>query len=165
MKHKDLNALAATYKQLLKEGNVQLAYSALVKYVQRLKTECAKTYQDEFVVGNVLQGYMDFTYFYLSNDFLKHRKLKLAMVFNHQTTGFELWLLGQTKTVQMEYWKKLKNVAWVDADVMPEYSVFEISLVETPDFNDLDKLTVFLVGQFTRMSQEVFSVLEAHDKG
>lgn len=38
----DLNGYVSVYKKLLKEGDVQIAYSGLVKYVQKLRTEFYK---------------------------------------------------------------------------------------------------------------------------
>ncbi|HND96730.1 MAG TPA: hypothetical protein PLH49_13265, partial [Chitinophagaceae bacterium] len=73
----------SAYKEILKNGDVQVAYAKLVKYVQTLKTVFSKDLSDTYSVGAVFQGYMDYTYFYLSNDFLKDKRLKLGLVFNH----------------------------------------------------------------------------------
>ena len=141
MKKKDLNYFVSAYKELLKSGEIQVAYAELVKYVQKLKTTFSKDLGDSYSFGNVFQGYMDYTYFYLSNDFLKSKKLKLGLVFNHKDMRFEAWLLGQTKDVQEKYWKLLKNTKWINGSELPQYSIFEVTLVDNPDFNDLSALT------------------------
>lgn len=120
-------------------------------------------YKGEFSVANVLPGYIDFTYFYLQNDYLKENQLKLAIVLNHQHTNFELWLLGQTKDVQIRYWEKLKGVKWVNEEVMPKYSIFEITLLAAPDFDDSTKLSESIHNQFEVRSQEIFNTLEAYE--
>jgi len=107
MKTKDLNGYVSIYKDLLKTGEVQMAYAQLVKYVQKLKTQLAKDLINDFSVGNIFQGYMDYTYFYLTNSYLQRKKLKLAIVFNHEKANFQVWLLGQTKDVQEKYWNLL----------------------------------------------------------
>lgn len=89
----------------------------------------------------MLHDYIDVTYFYLQNDYLKDQKLKFAIVFNHQQAHFELWLLGQTKNVQVSNWKKLKGSKWVTGEVMPKYSIFEIVLLPSPDFENYTKLS------------------------
>jgi len=99
VKKKNLNYSVTVYKELLKNGDVQVAYAELMKYIQKLKTVFSKDLSDRYSVGNVFQGYMDYTYFYLSNDFLKDKKLKFALVFNHNHVRFEVWLLGQTKDI------------------------------------------------------------------
>jgi hypothetical protein len=55
---------------------------------------------------------------------------------------FEVWLLGQTKDVQIDYWEKLKGVKWVKEDVMPKYSIFEIVMLANPDFDNSTKLHI-----------------------
>ncbi|MGR3002580.1 hypothetical protein ABMY37_23405, partial [Vibrio vulnificus] len=69
------------------------------------------------------------------------QKLKLAIVLNHQEVRFELWLLGQTKDVQISYWEKLQGVKWVNQDAMPEWSIFEITMLASPDFDDAKVLS------------------------
>jgi hypothetical protein len=110
-----------------------------------------------------LHGYIDFTYFYLQNDYLKKNKLKFAIVFNHQHANFELWLLGQTKEVQIRYWKKLKDVEWVNKEVMPEYSIFEITLLDTPDFDDAINLSESIHNKFDMLSQKILQTLKAYE--
>lgn len=62
------------------------------------------------------------------------------MVFNHNHIRFEAWLLGQTKDIQEKYWKLLKNTKWINGSEMPQYSIFEVILVQNPDFNDISLL-------------------------
>ncbi len=109
-------------------------------------------------------GYIDFTYFYLQNDYLKDRKLKFAIVFNHQQAYFELWLLGQTKNVQVSNWKKLKGSKWVTGEVMPKYSIFEIVLLSSPDFENYRKLSKSIHTAFDSVSKEIFKTLEKYEQ-
>ena len=161
MSAKSLNSLVSAYKQVLASGDVQTAYQSLVGIVQNLRTEFSKAYKGEFAVANVLHGYIDFTYFYLQNDYLKKNKLKLAIVLNHQKANFELWLLGQTKDVQARYWQKLKGVKWVDEHSMPEYSIFEITLLDDPDFDHVSELSESIHRKFGSLSREIFETLES----
>ncbi|MBK7456558.1 MAG: hypothetical protein IPJ46_23390 [Anaerolineales bacterium] len=155
MQKKNLNYFVSAYKELLKNGDVQVAYAELVKYVQKLKTVFAKDLSDTYSVGNVFQGYMDYTYFYLSNDFLKDKKLKLGLVFNHNHVRFEAWLLGQTKDIQENYWKLLKNTKWINGSKMPQYSIFEVILVDNPDFDDLDTLTESIKNKLVSVAEDI----------
>jgi hypothetical protein len=98
----------------------------------------------------------------LQNDFLKKNKLKLAIVFNHQHVNYELWLLGQTKDVQIRYWEKLKGVKWINKEEMPEFSIFETTLLDTPDFDNLTKLSESIYSQFEVLSQEILKTLKAY---
>tara|TARA_R110001599_G_scaffold24094_1_gene87282 strand:+ start:732 stop:1226 length:495 start_codon:yes stop_codon:yes gene_type:complete len=152
---KDLNGYVSTYKELLTAGDVQIAYAQMIKYVQKLRTRFSKELGEDYAVGNVFQGYMDYTYFYLTNSLLQARKLKLGIVFRHGTADFDVWLLGQTKAVQVKYWNMLKNTNWINGTKIPAYSIFEAALVRTPDFNDLDTLTDTLCANFRTLAPEI----------
>ena len=158
-----LNARIPAYKKAFASGEIQKTYQELVGLVQSLRTEFYKGYQGEFSVATVMHGYIDFTYFYLQNDDLKKRKLKLAIVFNHHQAHFELWLLGQTKDVQRAYWQKLKATKWVNKDTMPEYSIFEIVMLADPDFDDTSKLSESLHRSFDVLIKDIFKTLKALD--
>ncbi len=163
MKKKNLNYFVSAYKELLKNGDIQTAYAGLVKYVQKLRTSFSKDLGNTYSFGNVFQGYMDYTYFYLSNDFLKDKKLKLGLVFNHNHARFEMWLLGQTKDVQEKYWKLLKNTKWITDSEIPKYSIFEVILVGNPDFNDLDTLTENIKNKLISVAEDISTSIKLVD--
>jgi hypothetical protein len=163
MSGKSLNAQISAYKKVFASGEIQKTYQSLVAIVQNLRTDFSKKYKDEFLVANVLHGYIDFTYFYLQNEYLKKNKLKFAIVLNHQQVHFELWLLGQTKDVQIRYWEKLKDAEWVNEDVMPEYSISEITLLATPDFDNIKKLSESVCNGFESLSREIINALEENE--
>ena len=161
MSTRSLNELVSEYKEVLASGNVQTAYQSLVAIVQGLRTEFSKKFTAEYKTANVLHGYIDFTYFYLQNEFLKRRKLKFAIVLNHKHANFELWLLGQTKEVQIDYWQRLSGHEWVNSQKMPEYSIFETTLLEAPDFDNRAQLFEAIVANFELLSARVLSELES----
>jgi hypothetical protein len=164
MTSKSLNARIPAYKRAFSSGELQKTYQDLVGIVQNLRIELSKKYQGEFSVANVLHGYIDFTYFYLQNDYLKRKKLKLALVFNHKNVNFELWLLGQTKDVQVFYWRKLREAKWVNQEAMPEYSIFEVPLLSAPDFDNATKLSELIQIQLDTLLREIFETLEAYEE-
>ena len=157
------NAHVAAYKKVLASGEIQQTYQRLVGLMQKLRVAFSKKYQESFSVAGMMHGYIDFTYFYLQNAYLKAHKLKLAVVLNHQHAHFELWLLGQTKEVQVRYWQKLKDVAWVDEQTMPAYSIFEVLLWEDPDFDDVPRLTASIHERFESLWGDIFKVLQSHE--
>jgi hypothetical protein len=163
MSGKSLNAQISAYKEVFASGEIQKTYQSLVAIVQNLRTEFSKKYKGEFSVANVMHGYIDFTYFYLQNEYLKQNKLKFAIVLNHQQVHFELWLLGQTKDVQIRYWEKLKDVEWVNEEAMPEYSITEITLLANPDFDNTKKLSESICNEFESLSREIINTLEEYE--
>lgn len=80
----DLNGFVETYKELLQKSEIQEAYVGIVKYMTRLGAALSKNLSESYKFGNLFQGYMDYTYFYYSNDFLKKRKLKMGLILNHK---------------------------------------------------------------------------------
>jgi hypothetical protein len=88
---------------------------------------------------------MDMTYFSFFPQSLKRRKLKIAIVFIHDTFRFEVWLAGYNKNVQTKYWKLFKESDWdkyrIQSTTKGVDSIVESILVDNPDFSDLDSLT------------------------
>jgi len=132
------------YRNQLEKGHIQEAYRGLMGYIRDLRTHFKNKYP-EYSVSSIYQGYMDMTYFSFSPESLKHRKLKVAIVFIHETFRFEVWLAGSNKKVQNEYWKLFKEDDWDKYHIPPTIkgidSIVEHVLVEDPDFSDLDDLT------------------------
>lgn len=157
----DLNRYVAIYKEQLDKGDILVAYNELVKFVMKLRTEFIKRLSDKYSFTGILHGYMDYTYFYYSNDFLKTKKLKLGLVLNHLEMRFEVWLLGNTKPIQKKYWELSKSTKWNnDKDEMPAYSILEAVLVENPDFNNLAKLTEQIEAKMITTSEEILNYLK-----
>lgn len=162
---KNLKHYVAIYQEQLDKGEIQIAYAALVKFVMNLKTEFSKSSAQQYSFGNILQGYMDYTYFYFSNDFLKSKKLKYGIVLNHQKMRFEIWLLGSTADVQRKYWNILKTSKWnADRTEMPKYSILEAVLVENPDFDNLNLLSKKIEKNFIKTADEIMDELKRDEK-
>jgi len=163
MSGESLNSRILDYKKIFASTEIQATYQDLVGIVQKLRTQFTKNYKGEYAVANVLHGYIDVTYFYLQNEYLKRKKLKLAIVLNHQHVQLELWLLGQTKGVQVSYWEKLQAIEWVNEKEMPEYSIFETILLSNPDFDNFEKLSKSIRNEFDSLSKEIFNILKEHE--
>lgn len=158
---KKLNDYAAIYKHQLEIGDIQKAYIGLVKYVTKLGTTLSKNLSESYSFGNLFQGYMDYTYFYYSNDFLKKRKLKMGLVLNHSKMQFEVWLLGQTIPIQEKYWEYFKSTKWnKDRTTKPQYSILETTLISNPNFNDLDKLSMQIQNKLVLVTDEIIQDIE-----
>jgi hypothetical protein len=133
------------YRKQLKKGDIKEAYKGLIEYIMNLRLHFKKKYPDYFVSGSIYYGYMDMTYFSFFPQSLKHRNLKIAIVFIHDTFRFEVWLAGYNKTVQTEYWELFKESNWNKYHIVPTTkgvdSIIEYILVDNPDFSNLDTLT------------------------
>lgn len=160
----NLNKYIEIYKEQLEKGDILIAYNELVKFVMSLRTKFMKTLSDQYTFAGILHGYMDYTYFYYVNDFLKSKKLKLGLVLNHLEMRFEVWLLGNTIPNQKKYWELMKTTKWNEGRTeMPKYSILESAIVENPDFNNLNLLSEQIEAKLIQVSDEILDDLKALD--
>ena len=158
---KNLNDIVAVYQEELRKGDILIAYKELVKFVMSTRTELVKKLGHQYSFAKILHGYMDYTYFYYTNDFLKSKKLKFGLVLNHLEMRFEVWLLGNTIPVQKEYWNLLKSTKWnKDKTDMPQYSILEVVIIKKPDFNNLALLTHKIHNNLVKVTDEVIVTLK-----
>ena len=154
------------YKKQLEKGAIQVAYKGLMEYVMGLRTYFNNKYPDYFVSGSIYYGYMDMTYFSIFPKTLKDRKLKIAIVFLHETVRFEVWLAGVNKQVQSKYWKLFKESGWNKYHIVPALkdvdSIIEYVLVDDPDFSDLDALTKQIERATLKFIADVEGFLSRH---
>ncbi len=133
------------YKAEMEKGVVPKAYKGLLEYLMSVRAYLAIHYPGYFVSSNIYTGYMDMSYFSVSPESLKRRKLKIAVVFIHETCRFEAWLAGINKLVQAQYWDLFRESAWDRYPIVPGIqgrdAIIEHTIVEHPNFADLDGLT------------------------
>ena len=132
----------AEYRKQMKKGIIQKAYREIMNYVMGLRTYLQNKYP-EYTVGNIYYGYMDMTYFPLFTKDLKDRKLKIAIVFLHDTCRFEVWLSGNNRQIQKKYHELISGNKWNKYRMDSENpdSIIEYTLDSNPDFCDTDALT------------------------
>ena len=133
------------YSRQLEKGAIKEAYRGLMEYINTLKVYLKKKYPDYVVSGSVYYGFMDMTYFSFTPESIKQHKLKTAIVFIHDTFRFEVWLAGNNRTVQREYWKLFREREWKKYHIATPAkgvdAILDHVLIDTPDFRDLDSLT------------------------
>lgn len=158
---KNLNHYVSIYKAQLQKGDILIAYNELVKFVMKMRVDLMKSRADQYSFSGMLHGYMDYTYFYYTNDFLKARKLKLGFVLNHLEMRFEIWLLGNTAKVQQEHWEKMKESKWNEGvEDMPQYYILSAVIDADPDFDNLAALGQNLEDEMVRVSDEILAAIE-----
>jgi len=160
----NFNHYISLYREQLEKGDIQKAYVSLVKYVMHLKTHFTEAFSGTYTLGNVSQGYMDYTYFYYFDAYLRERKLRFGIVLNHEKMRFELWLLGQNAEVQKRYWDLLKNTKWNEGrNTMHKYYILNQVLIENPDFNNLDILTQKIEKEVEPATNEIIEYLKNNE--
>jgi hypothetical protein len=155
-----LQECMAEYKKQIQVGLVPKAYKGLMDYILELRNYFKKKYPTWSVSGSLYTGYMDMTYFALVPESFKLRGLKIAVVFIHETCRFEVWLSAVNKQIQAEYWQTVKDSGWSKYRLVPSVqgydSILEETLVESPDFGDLDTLT----GQIEQGTLEFINAID-----
>lgn len=133
------------YRRLLEKGEIQAAYKGLMEYIMGLRSYLNQKYPESFVCGGMYYGYMDMTYFPLIPRSFKSLNLKIAIVYIHKPGRFEAWLAGSNKQVQAKYWQMIKASGWNKYRIVPTTkgsdSIIEHTLVDNPDFGNLETLT------------------------
>ena len=155
------------YKKQLGKGAIQVAYKGLMGYILDLRTHFKNKYPDYFVSGSIYYGYMDMTYFSVFPKSIKDRKLKVPIVFLHETFRFEVWLSGVNRQVQEKYWKLIKESDWNKYKLVPQEgkgadSIVEHILVDNPDFSDLDALTQQIEKGTLKFIKDIENFLSKH---
>lgn len=146
---KSLNECITEYRNQMLKGEIPTAYRGLLDFMIRLRNTIRYKYPSWSVAGNLYQGYMDMTYFPLSTEKLKDKKLKIAVVLIHETVRFEIWLSAVNKVIQSEYRDKLKDKDLkgyrMPAVLKGSDSIIEHTLDNNPDFGNPDSLIRQLV--------------------
>ncbi len=134
-----LNDDMKVYASQLRLGNIQRAYRGVLSFMSDLKAYMEGKYP-AYSVGSLYCGYMDMTYFAFTPPSLKDRKLKIAIVFLHETCRFDIWLAAANRKTQADTIALLATRdlgAFRLSSIGPGVdSIIEASLVEQPDFND-----------------------------
>jgi hypothetical protein len=159
---KDMNEL----RMQLRTGAIQKAYKTLLGYMMDLRIHFQNRYPS-FSISGLYQGYMDMTYFAIAPPSLKHRNLKIAIVFNYEAFRFEAWLSGGNRQVQQKYWELFRDSRWNEYRVVTPAkgvdSIIECNLVENFDFGDLDCLTASIQENTVKFINDVEKFFSDHE--
>lgn len=154
---KDIQKCIEIYKKHIEQGDIQVAYIALTKFVAELRSYFPKQYN----VGNISFGYLDYTYFPFFNQYLRLHKLRFGVVLNHAKMQFELWLMGQNADIQKKYWNILSDSIWnYDKNEMPKYSILEVVLDEQVDFDNREQMKANIINRAITLAVEIQQYLE-----
>ena len=163
---KQFNDYMIEYRKQMGKGDIVEAYKGLMDYFQGLRVYLQKKYPEFYVSGNLYFGYMDMTYFSFFPNSLKRRKLKIGIVFIHDTCRFEVWLFGYNKRVQTKYCKLFTDNNWNKYHIAETTkgvdSILDHILVDTPDFSDLDTLTRQIEKGTLKFIKDVENFLSKH---
>ncbi len=156
------------YKKQLKKSDIKKAYNGLIQYFKDLRTHFNNKYPDFLVSSSIYPGYMDLTYFHFYPKSLKPRKLKIVVLFIHDTFRFEVWLAGNNKKVQTEYLNLFTESNWnkyhLASTTKGVDSILDHILIDNPDFRELDTLTKQIEGETLKFIKDIETFLSKTSK-
>lgn len=163
-KDKTLNDYMIIYKEQIDIGYIRKAYKGFMNYIMDLRIHFAKKYSDDYIIGNISKGYMDYTYFPIVPKSLKQLKVKFVIVFIHEEMLFGISLGGQNRQIQKHYWKIFKESDWnkyqIPSTLDENFSIIYNVLVENPDFNDLYNLTKQIESKSMIFIEDITEILD-----
>ena len=158
-----MNEHIREYTKALRKGHIQKAYKGIMTFMTDLKSDLERSHPD-WVSSALYFGYMDMTYFAFTPPALREKKLKIAIVFLHESCSFEVWLAGNNRRVQAEYIDLLK-----ERDI-GEYSLSQVQLgvdsilvsivAEQPDFDSPEGLKKKIEDSTIRFAEDVMTILD-----
>lgn len=139
-----LNRLMAEYTRQVQKGGIAKAYRGLMDAMAEIRNRLAARHPDYIIPGGLYAGYMDMTYFSFTPRDLVDRKLKIAIVFVHETGRFEAWLAAGNRGIRAQYERLFRGGGWDKTPVTQAGkgvdAILERTLADDPDFDDLDAL-------------------------
>ena len=160
---RSLNESIQAYKKQLKAGDISIAYRGILDFMLKLKNRLKANYPEHSISSSLYQGYMDMSYFSFTPEFLRKKKLKIAIVFIHESVSFELWLSAANKKIQKEYHRFFIDKGFQKYKVIPQGkgidSILEYTLSSDPNFDDTDSLMKLIEKNLLIFISEIESFL------
>lgn len=150
------------YQSALKQGDIQKAYKGIIEYISMFRISLQKEYPEYNIPNTMYEGVMDVTYFAFSPEHLKQEKLKIAVVFHHNTFNFDLWLVGQNKKIQAKYWNIFKQSNWNTYPIAesPEHAIITHTLIKDADFGSGGQLKTDLEAGLVKFTEAIVDVFK-----
>lgn len=101
--------LLSEYRNLLRKTNIIECYQEFIRLFRYLRIELEKSMPECSFQANIAENEMEYSYFLFTNEKLKEKGLKLAVVFIHRDFKLEVWLSGFNRKIQAKYYDLLKN--------------------------------------------------------
>lgn len=138
-----LNEQIKKYHDELQKGYLQDAYRGIMEFIAGIRTHLSEVYP-EMTIGALYQGFMDMTFFTITPETLKRQRLKVALVYLHESNSFEVWLSGANRQVQADFLKLLKGRDIPGCELSEAApgvdSIVVRKIPEDPDFSNLKSL-------------------------
>jgi hypothetical protein len=134
----------AEYRKQLQNSNLKAAYQSIMKYFDELRLHLKNKHPDYFI-SDVHYGLMDYTYLYFFPKSLQRQKLKVVLLFSHDTFKLEVLLAGYNRSAQVKYWRLFKENGFSKYNLAKSASepdrFLDYTISDNCDFSTPDTLT------------------------
>lgn len=157
-----LNDYIHEYVKQLEKGMIQKAFQGIIAFMSELRTDLGNKYPD-YTASTMYLGYMDMTYFGFTPPLLNAKKMKIAIVFLHESCKFEIWLAGKNRQIQAEYHKILSHKELGDYVLSPVQpgvdAIIAAPVIEQPDFDHLEELKQQIETHIIQFIEDMIKIL------
>ena len=144
---KNVNELVNIYTELLKEGELQIAYRSILGFVNKLRIKIMNEHP-EYAVGTTYLGQMDITFFSVSTKLLQENGLKILVLYEHEENTFNLWLSSRNRNIAKNLetiFRSLKDHYNISKDENNKDSILEYRIIQTPDFDRQEDMMLMIL--------------------
>ncbi len=150
------------YRKQLEQGTIQKAYREIMTFMNTLKTAMETRYPD-YAFSSLYPGYMDMTYFAATSPALKAARLKIALVYCHESGVFEAWLAAANRRIQKEYIAALQDkptAPYQLSAVGPGVdAILSAVILQAPNFDQPQALAAEITEQLARFTKDMERLL------
>jgi hypothetical protein len=133
-----------------------------MQYFDELRLHLKNKHPNYFL-SDVHYGLMDYTYLYFFPKSLQRQKLKVALLFSHDTFKLEVILAGYNRSAQAKYWKLFKENSFSKYHLSQSASERDrflgYTISDTPDFSNPDALTTQIESEILRFIRDIEAFL------
>ncbi len=154
MNKKDIDLYTAQIRQ----GVVPQVFRTIVDFMEKLKRYFDTVIYD-YEVGTITEGFLDYTYFSFSDDFLKSRGLKCLILIDHSVLDIETWIIGKSKRVNDEYIERFSNTPLRDREDHNRRYAARVIVDDSPSFKTNLEYMAFVVDRATKAAASLKSYI------
>lgn len=144
MNRKDIE----TYTAQVNHGVIPRIFRTIVDFMEKLKRYFDTVIYD-YEVGTITEGFLDYTYFSFSDDFLKSRGLKCLILIDHSVLDIETWIIGKSRRVNDEYIERFSKTPLRDKEDLNSRYAARVIVDDSPLFKTDIEYMAFVVDRAT----------------
>lgn len=159
-----LSVCVEEYAALVARGDIARAYRAILSTLSQFKSVWETSHPGDSV-GALYQGYLDMSFVSVLPGALAKERLKISLVFLHDSGTFTLWLVAGNRAIQKTVSESLRAVPlgpYQLSTLGPGVdAIIEQPLPKPYAFDAPDVLTTALVGAMERFTADMIALVSA----